>query len=221
VTAIASGPDGIYFTPLLPAAAHESPVLKLVYRPNDPHPIGIEPPTQDLFEQLGCITCHERDETGGDVGPSLDFLNEENRNRVLAKIHSEGFEELLIQLDDRTDEPFVSTRDARAEVLSVSGLARLRAYVKHKALEPRFADPAATMPQLGLTEVEAAAVASELATPWEIRLSTLEQTLRSWFPIPETRVGDIIVGVILGSFGLAVLVTLLELVRRFSSQRRR
>lgn len=220
VTAIASGPDGIYFTPLLPEGAHKSPVLKLVYRPNDPHPIGIEPPTKDLFEQLGCITCHERDGTGGDVGPSLDFLNEANRNRVLTMIHSEGFEELLRQLDDRTDEPFVSTRDARAEVLSVSGLARLRAYVKHKALEPRFADPSATMPQLGLTEVQAAAVASELATPWEMRLSAVEQTLRRWFPIPETRVGDIIVGAILGSFALAVLVILLELARRLNFQRK-
>ena len=221
VTAIASRPDGIYFTHLLPGGDNKSSVLKLVYRPNNPHPIQIEPPTQDLFEQLGCITCHERDGTGGDVGPSLDFLKKENRNRVLAMIHSEGFEELLRQLDDRTDEPFVSTRDARAEVLSLSGLARLRAYVKHKALEPRFADPAATMPQLGLSEVQAAAVASELATPWEMRLSAVEQTLRSWFPIPETRVGDIIVGAILGSFALAVLVTLLELARRVVPQRKR
>lgn len=220
VTAVARGPDGIYFTPLLSDGTDGSPVLKFVHRPNEPHPIAIVPPTQDLFEQLGCVTCHERDGTGGDVGPSLDFFHEENRNRVLAKIESDGFEELLRQLDDRTDEPFVSTRDARVEVLSLTGLARLRAYVKHKALEPRFADPHAAMPQLGLTDDQAAEVASELATPWEIRLSAVEQSLRRWFPIPETRVGDIIVGAILGSLALAVLVTLLELARRLDPERR-
>jgi hypothetical protein len=216
VTAIARGQDGIYFTPLLPDGTAESPVLKLVHRPNEPHPIAIAPSTQDLFDQLGCVTCHERDGTGGDVGPSLDFFHEETRNRLLAMIESDGFEEMLRKLDDRTDEPFVSTRDARAEVLSTSGLARLRAYVKHKALEPRFADPDAAMPQLGLTEEQAAEVASELATPWEIRLFAVEQSLRRWFPIPETRIGDILVGAILGSFALAVLVSLLGLARRLA-----
>jgi mono/diheme cytochrome c family protein len=221
VTGVATGPDGIYFSPLLPGSEGDSPILRLEHA-DSPHPIAIEPPQAELFTEFGCIGCHQRGGGGGDEGPSLDFLEKENRERVLAMIESEGFEELLRRLDQRTDEPYLSTRPARAAVLRASGLERLEAYVKHKVLEPRFANPGAQMPQLGLTEDQAAAVASELASPWQIRVFEAGSAVRRLVPVPPTRVGDTIAGgIVVGTamgFLVGVLWILRTVVKRFRSR---
>jgi hypothetical protein len=213
VTGISNGGDGIYFSPLAPETAGESPVLKLLYSPDEPHPVGIEPINRDLFHAFGCVGCHTRDDVGGDVGPSLDFFEPENRDRILSAILSDDFEDSLRSLDQRP-ELFASSRDTRKEVLSASGLARLHAYVKHKVLDPTFADPEAQMPDLGLTEEEAEAVASELASPWEIRIYDLGLGVRGFIPLPATRVGDVIAGGIVGGFLVAVASAAFWLVRR-------
>jgi hypothetical protein len=214
VTAIGWYQDDIYFARLAPDSPREADVFKLESRPPTPHPVPLEPLRQDPFHSFGCAGCHRREGEGGDVGPSLDFFERGNRERVLAYLESESFETMLRSLDERSDEPFVSTRDARREVLSAEGLARLHAYVRNKMLEPRFADPDAQMPQLGLREQDAEEIASELASPWQIRVYDFGFVLRRFVPFPGTRSGDMLAGGIVGGALVGVLFVAVGLGRR-------
>ena len=61
-------------------------------------------------------------------------------------------------VDGRGDEPFASYRERRAEILAARPWERVRLWVSSKLEEPRFDDPSARMPNLGLTASQAASI---------------------------------------------------------------
>ncbi len=55
-------------------------------------------------------------------------------------------------------EPFVSSRKARHDVLDVEGMDRVRLWVRHHILQPKFDNPKSQMPALDLSDAQAVAL---------------------------------------------------------------
>ena len=166
VIGLAFGPDGLYFSPIFPDADGETSVLKLTYDRGDPHPNviaagGGHEPGHQAMSEAGCFSCHSLDGQGGGIGPSLDGFS--LRSRVLPRITSEAYEQQLMRLNELDEEPIASTRDEREALLDAAGAERLRLYIETKILEPKFDDPDAQMPDLGLSEADAATIGTFLA----------------------------------------------------------
>src|SRR5690606_15435403 len=103
-----------------------------------------------LLQRHECSNCHSLDGRGGGIGPSLDRFG--LNWRLTERLNSKGYEAAVAQLDAREDEPFVSFRQARQEVLSATGRDRTSVWLKYFLLEPRFDNPQAAMPNPKLTE---------------------------------------------------------------------
>jgi len=158
VTGLAFGLDGLLFAPMLPDASGSSALLRLVWDPDTAYTAASRPgqgPT--LMQEYGCLGCHRLDGKGGAVGPSLD----ENSlgERVRTHLQSPQYRELVHRLDELDHEPFRSWRDERHEILETRDE---RLWITYRLLEPRFDDPDAQMPNLGLSRDEAAALADYL-----------------------------------------------------------
>jgi hypothetical protein len=82
---------------------------------------------------------------------------------VLPRITSEAYEQQLMRLNELDEEPIASTRDEREALLDAAGADRLRLYIETKILEPKFDDPDAQMPDLSLSEADAATISTFLA----------------------------------------------------------
>jgi hypothetical protein len=155
VVGAAFGPGGLYFTALLPNAEGESPVYKLSYDPAHAHPFNIydDQSTLALMIDKGCFACHTRDGTGGTAGPVLDA--DVMIPNIETRLASEQYAQRIEELAETTEEPFRSFRAARQEVFTATGEEQLRLWLQYHLLEPRFDNPGAQMPNLGLTEDEA------------------------------------------------------------------
>lgn len=162
VTGVAAGPDGLYFVPTMPDAGGRSAVLKVRHDPGRAHPylLTASANPEALMEEKGCFGCHAVDGLGGGIGPSLD--QESLIPRLEARLESEEYGRALRELDRLDEEPFRRFRPARAEVARASGREKLRSWMIHRIMEPRFDDPQAQMPNLGVTEAEAAVIADHL-----------------------------------------------------------
>ena len=68
-----------------------------------------------------------------------------------------------MRLNELDEEPIASTRDEREALLGAAGAERLRLYIQTKILEPKFDDPGAQMPDLGVSEADAATIGAFLA----------------------------------------------------------
>lgn len=158
VVGLAFGPDGLYFSPIFADSNGESSVLKLTYDPDNPHAnvIGAAGGHDEGYQAMsdsGCFSCHALEGQGGGIGPSLDGFS--LRSRVLPRITSEAYEQQLAKLNELDEEPFVSSRDERERLLEADGAKRLRLYLKNKIIEPKFDNPDAQMPNLGVSEEQA------------------------------------------------------------------
>lgn len=113
------------------------------------------------------------------------------------------------------EDPFVSWQNQRDGVLEVQGSTRVALWISYKLQEPKFDNPDAQMPNLGLTESEANTIAAYLARvggihPWYRR------ALERLFGSREVLVG-FAGGVAVGAVFGALLVWFL---RRRSRRRR-
>lgn len=163
VAAVALGPDGLYFAALVPNPyLGTTPVYRVTYDPAVayPHRLEARASGSTLFQRFGCRSCHELDGVGGSSGPSLD--RPALARRIAGRLASTEYRSRLAELDRLTTEPFVSHRADRASVLSASGNEQVTSWIEQRLLEPRFDDPRATMPKLGLTGTQARAVAEFL-----------------------------------------------------------
>lgn len=155
VAAVATGPDGLYFAPIVPDETGVGYVLRLAYDPDDPHPylVGGVDTGRELIDRYACLACHELEGEGGSEGPSLDSVS--LMNRLRERLHSSEYTDQIAEIDQLGGEPWASFESERAEVLSQEGLDRIRTWIKYRIIEPRFDRIESQMPNLGVTEEEA------------------------------------------------------------------
>lgn len=158
VAAVDIGPDGLYFAPLIPGRGQNSSVLRVTSDPASPHPfvIGQESAGGSLVDSFGCRSCHLVNGRGGRTGPSLDVRSLSDRLHL--RLNTDAYRAQVRSVDGRADEPFSSYRERRAEILAARPWERVRLWVASKLEEPRFDDPSARMPNLGLTASQAASI---------------------------------------------------------------
>ncbi|HSF39166.1 MAG TPA: PQQ-dependent sugar dehydrogenase [Thermoanaerobaculia bacterium] len=167
VAALALGDDGLYFAPLLPNRAGLSPVIRAADSPGRPHPFSLadlEDP-EILLQEGGCLSCHTRNGLGGAAGPPLD--RDPLLARLSSRLASPEYARRIAEVDRLEREPFVHYREARRQVLKAEGHARVRTWIKFHVMEPRFDNPHSQMPNLGIPEPRAEAIAGYLAGPEE------------------------------------------------------
>jgi glucose/arabinose dehydrogenase len=155
VTGLGFGPDGLYFSPLMPNQEGRSSVLKVVYNPEHKYPFNLieDNSAVALIRQKGCLGCHAIDDhQGGTVAPPLyrNALVE----RLRLRLNSQAYVESLAEVDRLNSEPHRSYRVARQEVLAAEGMDRVRVWMKYRLQEPRFDALYSLMPNLGLSEEE-------------------------------------------------------------------
>ncbi len=173
-TGLAFGPDALYFTSILPDATGTSDVVRLRYDPDAGYDHGLfGGEAEALIGKYGCASCHRIDGVGGTVGSALDTNSLDIRVRT--RLDSPEYQELVRSLNELNEEPFSSWRDERAAVLQAEGRSRLALWISYKLQEPRFDNPDAQMPQLGITEAEANIIAADLLDvadiqPWYRRI---------------------------------------------------
>ncbi len=163
VAGVALGPDGLYFAALVPnPQLGTAPVYRVTYDPGAayPHRLVANESGSMLVQRFGCSSCHELDNVGSSSGPSLD--RPALAERIAARLGSAEYRATVEELDRLTTEPFVSHRADRAAVLAATGDAQVVLWIEKRLLEPRFDDPHAAMPRLGLTAGQARAVAEYL-----------------------------------------------------------
>jgi hypothetical protein len=217
VTGVALGPDGVYVVPTLPDSGGGIAVLRLSHRPDRAHPLllGSGVDATSLMDERGCFGCHQIAGAGGTIGPALDAGA--LRSRVRARLGSPEYAAGVRRLDSLDREPYRSYRQARAEVLAASGSDQVRTWVIYRLLEPRFDDPSAQMPDLGLSKSEATALADHLllvdreAVSWsEAIVRRMPAALKPYPLMYRHLLLAFVGGLMLG----AALVAALRLVRR-------
>jgi hypothetical protein len=159
---IAFGPDGLYVVPIFPVRDGTSGILRVSYDPTRTHPARIDRDESPvvLLATRGCNGCHASYEGRESVGPSLD--PPALVARTLERLASEEYRRSVLEVDALDDEPYVSYRAARAEVLAAEGRERVRRWLKYRILEPRFDTTTSLMPNQGISAVEADRIATYL-----------------------------------------------------------
>lgn len=165
VVGVGCGPDRLYVVPLLPDAAGRSVVLTAQYAPDSEHPYLISSNLDPLgfMEEKNCFGCHELAGRGGRVGPSLDY--QQLAPRLRERLGSLEYRRRVQAVDSLDAEPFASYRDERARVLQASENTRSLLWVRYHLREPKFDNPESQMPNLGLSDPEAVALAEFLLSP--------------------------------------------------------
>lgn len=160
VVGVGLGPDGVYFVPIMPDREGRSAVFKVAYSPEHAHPILVDKDPSVLITDHGCLGCHSLNGGGGTAAPPLD--RGDMVRRIEERLESEEYGRRLAALERSAREPYVHFKAARAEVQGATGEQRVRAWVKYRIMEPKFDDPSAQMPNLGVSEGEARAIADYL-----------------------------------------------------------
>jgi hypothetical protein len=168
VVGLAFGPDGLYFSPILPNQEGKTAILKITYDPTNPHPYSVlqEEDPEALMIAKGCFGCHRLGDDrgyGGTGGPDLAY--KELMPRLEARLLSEGYVNSLKELDKLDTEPLPAYKEARQEVAAADGSERIHTLVKYRLLEPKFDNLYTLMPNVGLTEKEALLITDFLLTP--------------------------------------------------------
>lgn len=164
VAALGLGPDGLYFAPLLPNRAGFNGVFKISFDPEKQYPFVLEEESNPLLlmNSHGCFACHSLNENRrGTIGPILD--RELLAPRLESRLNSPEYSLRIKEVDELEDEPFVSYRAARRSVEQAVGSEKISTWLYYRILEPRFDDPNAVMPQLGLSSQQARVLADFLA----------------------------------------------------------
>jgi hypothetical protein len=218
VVGLAVGPDALYFTALLPDTAGENYVFWITYDPENTHPyvVGSDSSTLGLLNNKGCLNCHTRDGIGGTEGPILD--RDTLVSAIQTRLGSNEYRTLLSQLDERDDEPFLSYRAARQEVLTTSGIDQVRVWMQYHLLEPRFDNSQAQMPNLGLTADEAARL-SDFLLQEEAPPANIFQTFAKQV-IPTLRYIHLAIFFVLGlGIGAGLMLGILRLQKRRAARK--
>jgi glucose/arabinose dehydrogenase len=179
IAAMAVGPDGLYFAPLLDSKGGTVSVYRLTYSPGQSHIYGVDSIVEPLqiMKEKNCWACHSLRENEGDIGPRLDF--DALSTRLSERLRSADYLSQLASIDTLADEPYFSFRQARNEIRNSEGSKRLETWMVYHLLEPRFDNPRAQMPNLGLTQIQAEAITTYLLT--EPERKSLAEVLSEFF----------------------------------------
>jgi len=217
IAALAFGPDGLYFAPLFPHAGGGTYVLKLTHDAQRQHPflIGANEPL-DIIWRHGCLGCHLLHGIGNTVAPSLNA--EALVPRLHSKLHSGEYVAILQRLAEGEPE-LTPSAAAAAEVLTHSGMDRVRAWIAQYVLNPRFDGSTSGMPTLAVSRAEAATLAQYLAPdPPSAFLERVQSvTVHLVGPLRYRKFGL----AVLGSFTVGVLSALILQILLSRGMRRR
>jgi hypothetical protein len=224
IAGLALGPDGVYFTPLMPDGEGKTPIYKVAYAAAvaEAHPYGLGTggDARELLRAKGCVGCHTITGTvgtGSKVGPELDAtLVPRLRERLAAK----EYEEQVRFVDRLATEPHASYREARQRVLAAEGKERVRTWLQYYVREPQFDRQNVTMPSLGLTEAEARTITDYLM---QLGGGPAAGAERGFFARALRRIAALGAGRLLFIFscGFGTGVLALALVQFFRVRRRR
>jgi Glucose / Sorbosone dehydrogenase len=210
---LAVGPDGLYFVPILPFADGRSVVFKVTYNPESkyPHTLTKETNGPILLEQHGCYGCHIRNENGwGTAGPRLD--RDQLISRVSERLSSQNYIDSVKKLDKLDTEPYKSYRAARQEVLSKTGTDQIKTWMKYHIMEPKFDNPKAQMPNLGIKENEAVIITNFLVDK-KVDYQKMEWDFLGWL-IPHIKYRYLAYSFLLGFAFSLLLVGSYTYIRR-------
>jgi mono/diheme cytochrome c family protein len=165
VVGVGCAPDRLYIVPILPDTAGATAVLVARYDPDSafPYPLSDDTDPVGLMDERGCFGCHTLAGRGGTAGPALDYPALVARLR--ARLATPAYESRVHAVDALGGEPFTAYRAERARVLQASGDARLLEWTRYRIREPKFDSPESQMPNLGLSDAQAIAIARFLLTP--------------------------------------------------------
>ena len=203
VAGLGMGPDGLYFAPMLPIGDGSTAILKVTFAPAADYPFIIDETRTNPLELMriySCFACHSLDDNGGgNAGPVLD--RDVLVPRVIARLNSGEHAQSVRDLDLLDQEPFVSSREARRKVAQAQGLDQVRLWLEHRIQEPRFDDPDAQMPNLGVPREAAALIAAYLVREENEAakggfLGKTVENVRDLFPTP-TRANATRYGIVL------------------------
>jgi mono/diheme cytochrome c family protein len=158
------GSDGLYFAPLLPDEEGVTPILKITFEPEVNYPYTLTSVSNPLalMTTRGCFACHTlNNNDGGTIGPVLD--REILVPRLQTRLNTEEYRNAMAQVDQLGEEPFISFQAARQAVQQAQGIDKVQLWLEYRLQEPKFDDPRAQMPNLGLSSDEAAIIASYLS----------------------------------------------------------
>ena len=158
MSSIAMGDDGIYFAPVYAEDGTAGPANVYRLRKNTGEKyrniIGQYRNPRAVLRDNGCRGCHSINGNGGNIGPSLNAADIRERN--LARINSEAFENLLRQFNEQETDPALI--NARKRVLKSQGDARLNVWLREKIMQPTIDNQHSIMPLLDISRTEAQAV---------------------------------------------------------------
>ena len=165
VVGLACGPDAVYVVPIFPDITGVTAVLALRYDPTTSYPYGLATDIKPLrmMQDKGCFGCHKLNGQGGQVGPPLD--RDSLVARLTQRLSSDAYRLAVESVDALPAEPYRSNRKARHDVLALQGMERVRLWVRHHILQPRFDNPRSQMPSLDLTDGESVALTDFLLAP--------------------------------------------------------
>ena len=212
VAGLAFGQDGLYFAPMLPNENGMTAVLKVRYAPGADYPYLLDAETNPiaLMNSLGCFACHTlNNNRGGTSAPVLD--RELLVPRIQTRLNSEAYARTVEELDILNQEPFVTFRQAREDVIAAQGLEQVGLWLENRIQEPRFDDPNARMPNQGVSRDQARVIAAylagiedpEVAPPSRGLVRRIIDEVRGWFPTATRKNAERYAAVIFG-IGLAV-----------------
>ena len=209
VVGLAFGPDGLYFSPLLPSKEGRNPILKLSYDPTSTSSFALisdEDPLR-LMSKYGCLGCHTLNTQygqGGAVGPPLDRTP--LINSIKERINSKAYLESIKEIDSFDREPFRSFISARKEVVEADGMEKVRVWMKYHILQPKFDNPHSRMPSVGLSEKESQIITDYLLGTSD-KIVKLKLAIVQYLPFP-IRPKHLFLFFIMG-FGVALLIAIL------------
>ncbi|MFZ5912314.1 MAG: hypothetical protein ACOYYU_20105, partial [Chloroflexota bacterium] len=160
VAALSFGPDGLYFAPITLNDANEMTVYKISYDPEHEHPFRRNEYTLPdiLINAVNCTSCHTL--RGKGAGTAPDITPKVMLPRITTALNSPKFEDWWRQLNEMDDEILKQHTDDRNHLLELHGEERAWYWTYYHLMEPRFDNPEAAMPNLGLTEVQAVSLAN-------------------------------------------------------------
>lgn len=215
---VAIGPDGMYFLPLLPNSEGTQAVYRITYDAKTvyPHRIGQDQTPLALINKYKCRQCHIIAESGGRFAPSLDSTLS---TRLEAKLADPSYKQMIKELELVGSPGLEQFRVERENIVEATGEHRSRLWLQSYLQNPSFDNPAAQMPQLGVSPQHAEIIADYL-----LGLRNLGQvnTFTSWdklrffiaAQIPELRYRHLLYSAILGALLAALLMASASILAR-------